>query len=143
MKTANDNFTINPIVQPVYLILFSIVLLIGCAQSSGWTPTVDTYGDPRAQYITQDERECKYLATQAADGSTTGQTARGAGEGAIGGAALGAIIGAIAGNAGAGAAIGAASGAFAGGAYRGISSDDKYKNAYANCMRNRGHNVID
>ncbi len=60
---------------------------------------------------------------------------QGAGFGAFGGAAAGAIIGAIAGDAGLCAAIGTASGALGGGAYRGLSSNEQYKSAYINCMR--------
>ena len=131
-------------IRSVFIIIFSFILLIGCsAQSTGWRPTVDTYGDPRAQYISQDERECQHLASQSAGGSTSGETARGAGTGALGGAAVGAIIGAIAGNAGTGAAIGAATGAFGGGGYRGLSSNERYKGAYKNCMRTRGPRVVD
>jgi uncharacterized protein YcfJ len=131
-------------IRSVFIIISSFILLIGCsAQSTGWRPTIDTYGDPRAEYISQDERECQYLASQSAGGSTAGETAKGAGGGALGGAALGSIIGAIAGNAGAGAAIGAATGAFGGGAYRGLSSNEQYKSAFRNCMRNRGHRVLD
>ena len=123
------------------LMLLAFVLSACSAQYTGWRPTVDTYGDPRAQYLYQDERDCEALAKRAA-GSTSGETATGAGLGALGGAAAGAIIGAIAGNAGAGAAIGAASGALGGGAYRGLSSNDRYKSAYINCMRDRGHKVV-
>ncbi len=126
------------------LVLLSSVVMLGCsAQSTGWKPTIDTYGDPRAQYISQDERECQSLASQAAGGSTTNETAEGTGFGALIGAAAGAAIGAIAGSAGTGAAIGAVAGGFGGGAYKGLSSNDKYKNAFKNCMRHRGHRVID
>jgi len=48
----------------------------------------------------------------------------------------------VAGNPGAGAAIGAAAGGIGGGATTGISADDQYKRAYINCMRGRGHNII-
>jgi hypothetical protein len=123
------------------IMLLTLVLAACSAQYTGWRPTVDTYGDPRAQYLYQDERDCEALAKRAS-GSTPGETATGAGLGALGGAAAGAIIGAIAGNAGAGAAIGAASGALGGGAYRGLSSNERYRSAYINCMRDRGHKVI-
>ena len=123
------------------MMLFAFLLSACSAQHTGWRPTVDTYDDPRAKYLYQDERDCEALAKRAS-GSTAGETATGAGVGALGGAAAGAIIGAIAGNAGAGAAIGAASGALGGGAYRGLSSNEQYKSAYINCMRDRGHKVI-
>ena len=129
-------------IRPFIVMALSAFILFGCsAQSTGWRPTVDTTGSPRAQYLTQDERECEALARQAA-GSTPGETARGAGFGALGGAAAGSIIGAIAGNAGMGAAIGATTGALGGGAFRGISSDQQFRSAFTNCMRQRGHRVI-
>ena len=58
--------------------------------------------------------------------------------GAAGGAALGAIMG----DPGKGAAIGAATGGIGGGAYTGVSADQKFKQAFNNCMRSRGHNVV-
>ena len=36
-----------------------------------------------------------------------------------------------------------AAGGISGGAYPGLSSDQNFKRIYKNCMRNRGHNVID
>ncbi|MGH8604766.1 MAG: hypothetical protein ACREXR_18865, partial [Gammaproteobacteria bacterium] len=49
------------------LIGFSLVaFLTGCAAQSGWAPTVDTYGDTRAQYISADTAECQALAQRAA-----------------------------------------------------------------------------
>ena len=117
------------------------MLLAACASQGGWTPTVDTYNDPNAGRINQDMAECKQLASQASGGTTT-ETAVGAGTGALLGAAGGAVIGAFAGNPGMGAAIGASTGALGGGAYKGLSAEDKYKNAYNNCMSGRGHKVV-
>jgi uncharacterized protein YcfJ len=116
------------------------VLMTGCAEVSGWTPTVDPYNDRNAGRIPQDTAECKQLASQSS--STVKETAMGAGAGALVGAAGGAIVGAFTGNPGAGAAIGAAAGGFGGGAVKGVTGDDSYKRAYTNCMRNRGHNVV-
>jgi hypothetical protein len=116
-------------------------LLSGCYSYGGWQPTVDSYNDPNAYRINQDIAECKQLASQAS-GGTAKETAIGAGTGALIGAAGGAIVGAFTGNPGAGAAIGAAAGGFGGGAYKGLSTEDKYKNAYNNCMSNRGHKVV-
>jgi uncharacterized protein YcfJ len=128
--------------RPLIVMTLSAFFLFGCsAQSTGWRPTVDTTGSPRAQYLSQDERECEALARQAG-GSTAGETARGAGTGALGGAATGAVIGAIAGNAGMGAAIGATAGALGGGAFRGVNSNQRFRSAFTNCMRQRGHRVI-
>jgi outer membrane lipoprotein SlyB len=117
------------------------ILLSGCYSYGGWQPTVDSYNDPNAYRINQDIAECKQLASQAS-GGTAKETAIGAGTGALIGAAGGAIVGAFTGNPGMGAAIGAAGGGFGGGAYQGLSSEDKYKSAYNNCMSGRGHRVV-
>ena len=117
------------------------MLLSGCYSYGGYQPTVDAYNDPNAYRINQDMAECKQLASQAS-GGTAKETAIGAGTGALLGAAGGAIIGAFTGSPGTGAAIGAATGGFGGGAYKGLSSEDQYKNAYNNCMSGRGHKVV-
>ena len=117
------------------------MLLSGCYSYGGYQPTVDTYNDPNAYRMNQDMAECKQLASQSS-GGTAKETAIGAGTGALIGAAGGAIVGAFTGNPGMGAAIGAAGGGFGGGAYKGLSSEDKYKSAYNNCMSNRGHRVV-
>jgi len=122
-------------------VLIGSILLTACASQGGWAPTVDTYNDPNAYRVNQDMAECQQLASQAS-GGTAKETAIGAGTGALLGAAGGAIIGAFTGSAGTGAAIGAATGGFGGGAYQGISAEDKYKNAYNNCMSGRGHKVV-
>ena len=116
------------------------LLTTGCAATTGWTPTVDTYNDPNAYRLNQDMQECEQLASQAA--SSVKETATGAVAGGLIGAAGGAALGALTGNAGKGAAIGAAAGGIGGAATQGIRSDDQYKSAYRNCMRQRGHNVI-
>ncbi len=51
--------------------------LSACVSQTQWTPTVDTYGSSRAQFVTRDQQECRQLAMQAS-GSTAGQTAQGA-----------------------------------------------------------------
>lgn len=117
-------------------------ILSGCASQTGWTPTVDPYGDPNAYRLSQDQAECQQLAERASGGLAE-ETAKGVGVGALLGAASGAAIGAISGNPATGAAIGATAGGFGGGAKQGFQSEDQYKRAYINCMRNRGHNVLD
>lgn len=124
-------------------------------------PIVDQYGNPACQQPTyqqqqqqpqsqyqgpqnsaqRDSVECQQLARNSA--STGTEAVKGGVTGAALGAATGAIIGAFTGSAGTGAALGAATGAVCGGAYSGINADEQYKRAYKNCMRNRGHNVID
>ena len=123
------------------IVFIGVTLLSGCYSYGGCQPTVDTYNDPNAYRINQDMAECKQLASQAS-GGTAKETAIGAGTGALLGAAGGAIIGAFTGSPGTGAAIGAATGGFGGGAYKGLSTEDKYKNAYNNCMSGRGHTVV-
>jgi outer membrane lipoprotein SlyB len=118
-----------------------LALSSGCVSQSQWTPTVDTYGSSRAQFLTRDQEECRQLAMRTS-GSTAGQTAQGAIGGGLLGAAAGAAIGAAAGSAGRGAAIGAAAGGIGGGAMRGAQSNAAFQRAFNQCMRNRGHNVL-
>jgi len=76
---------------------------------SNWTPTVDTFGSSRAQYLSADMWDCRQLASQTS-GTRTGSAASGALRGGAVGAAGGAALGAAFGNAGRGAAVGAAAG---------------------------------
>jgi outer membrane lipoprotein SlyB len=117
------------------------VLLAGCATQQPWTPTVDTYGSSRAQYVNRDMEECRRLAHQTSgDAGTAGM--QGAVTGGLIGAAAGAAIGAAFGNAGRGAAVGGVGGALTQGAGRARQSEQQYQRAYVNCMRQRGHRVI-
>lgn len=122
-------------------IIIGSILLSACASQTGWTPTVDPYNDPNAYRINQDMAECRQLASQAS-GGTAKEAAVGAGVGGLVGAAGGAVVGAFTGNPGAGAAIGAAAGGFGGAAKQGFTAEEKYKNAYNNCMSGRGHRVV-
>jgi outer membrane lipoprotein SlyB len=112
----------------------SLMTLSACVSQSQWTPTVDTYGSSRAQFVTRDQQECRELAMQTS-GSSTGQAARGAVAGGLLGAAAG-------GGAGRGAAIGAATGGVGAGAVRGVQSNQQFQRGFNQCMRNRGHNVL-
>ncbi|MBS3964365.1 MAG: hypothetical protein KGZ80_07705 [Methylomonas sp.] len=125
------------------LMSFATVAMLAsaCATQTGWTPTVDTFNSPNAFRLSQDMEECRAIAAQAA-GGTLRETATGAAVGGLIGAAGGAAIGAITGSPGTGAALGAAAGGIAGGAKQGIESDDRFRNAYRSCLRNRGHNVV-
>jgi outer membrane lipoprotein SlyB len=123
------------------LTLVGSLLLTACASQTGWTPTVDTYNDPSVNRLNQDMAECQQLASQAS-GGTAKETAIGAGVGALAGAAGGAILGAITGSAGTGAAIGAAAGGIGGAGKQGLQAEDQYKRAYSNCLRQRGHKVV-
>ena len=121
--------------------LVAAVVFSGCASQTGWRPTVDPYGDPNAANIERDMMDCRYLAKQAA-GNMAQETGKGALVGGALGAAAGAALGAAVGNAGQGAALGAAAGGIGGGARQGFGSEAQYKQSYVNCMRNRGHKVI-
>ncbi|MCQ8104427.1 glycine zipper family protein [Methylomonas sp. SURF-2] len=120
--------------------LIAGVSVAGCAATTGWRPTVDTYNDRNAYRLEQDMHECQQLASQAA--SSVKETATGAVVGGLIGAAGGAAIGAVTGSPGKGAAIGAAAGGIGGAAKQGIQSDDGYRNAYRSCLRQRGHTVL-
>ncbi len=123
------------------LLTCALAGISGCAEQRGWTPTIDTYGDPNVQHLNQDMADCQRLAAQAS-GFAPEDAAIGVGTGGLMGAASGAIIGAITGNPGAGAAIGAAAGGFSGGASQGIQGNAQYKSAFSTCLRNRGHRPI-
>ncbi len=130
----------------------SSLLLTACAQQTGWTPTVDTYGAPNAQQLNKDMHECQQLALRSS-GDTVQDAAIGTGIGAATGAATGAVVGATSGaireegdageDAGTGALIGGTVGAVSGGVYQGYQSDTQYKKAFSDCLRYRGHRVID
>lgn len=122
--------------------IISALMLGGCYSYGGYQPTVDPYNNPNAYRINQDAAECRQLAEQAAGGGTVKETAVGAGVGGLIGAAGGAVVGAFTGNPAQGAAIGAAAGGFGGAAKQGFQSEDRFRNAYNQCMSNRGHNVI-
>ena len=115
--------------------------LAGCVNQNTWTPTVDTYGDPNAWRLSQDEAQCRQLAMQTS-GSSVKKTAEGVGVGGLIGGALGAAVGAAAGSPGMGAAIGASVGGFGGGAYEGFDTNAAFKSAFDQCLRERGHQVI-
>jgi hypothetical protein len=122
--------------------LVSSLILGGCASQGNWTPTVDPHGDANAAQIEADKTECKRLATEASGGTAT-ETGKGALAGGLLGAGAGAVLGAATGsNIGTSAAVGAAIGGIGGGASQGLSAEESYKKAFINCMKNRGHNVI-
>ncbi len=118
-----------------------VMLCAGCAAQQPWRPTVDTYGSSRAQYVSRDTEECRNLAFQVS-GNSTNEAARGAVTGGLVGAAGGAALGAAFGNAGRGAAVGAAAGGIGLGAARASQSENAFQQAFVNCMRQRGHNVL-
>ena len=127
--------------RTISAIVISAVIMSGCASWGDWSPTVDPYGDPNAANIGRDKVECRQLAMNAG-GGTARETGKGALIGGAIGAAAGAALGAAVGSPGTGAAAGAALGGFGGGARQGFGSEENYKRAFINCMRGRGHNVI-
>ena len=131
----------RPAVLATPTFLIGLCLLAGCASQSQWSPTVDTYGNSRAQYLSRDTEECRALA-RSASGDTGGQAAQGLAVGAMAGAAGGALFGAILGKPGTGAALGAAAGGIGGGAMSAGRTNEEFQRAFKNCMRQRGHNVI-
>lgn len=128
------------------------LLVSACAQTTGWNPTVDTYGDPNAHLLKQNMRECEQLAQRSA-GDTIEKSAIGTGVGAVVGGGTGAAVGAgtgairtdgdIGADAGMGAIIGASVGAVAGGVQQGYQSNSQYKKVYSDCLRHRGHRVLE
>lgn len=126
----------------VSILALPVLAAVGCAgPQSPWSPTVDTFGNSRAQYTSRDMEECRALAGQAS-GSTGGEAARGAITGGLVGAAGGAAVGAIFGSAGKGAALGAAVGGIGRGVQQASASEATFQRAFNNCMRSRGHNVL-
>jgi hypothetical protein len=124
-----------------------VILLAGCATTSQtqWTPTVDTYGNSRAQFLSRDMEECRALAMRAS-GTTSEQATRGAATsglvGAAGGAALGGILGGSRSDVLRGAGVGAITGGIAGGTTASAQAEATFQRAFNNCMRGRGHNVL-
>ena len=118
-----------------------VVILAGCKTQQQWVPTVDTYRNSQNQFIGRDMEECRALALRVS-GHAPQQAARGAVTGGLVGAAGGAAIGAAFGNAGRGAAVGAAAGGIGRGAQQAAQSEAAFQQAYINCMRQRGHTVI-
>lgn len=125
------------------LLFFSGMALIfsGCANQSGWTPTIDPHGDPNVANIARDQIHCRVLAKQAA-GNPVAEVGKGALAGGATGAMSGAVLGAVTGAPAAGAALGAATGGVGGLIGTGFRVDNQYKQAFVNCMRGRGHNVV-
>ncbi len=128
-------------VQRLTFLLLIVLIFSGCATHGGYRPTVDPYGDPRADRIGQDLYECDGLAYQASrlEEASVGGAIVGGGIGML----WGALVGGFHGRPVQGAMMGATVGGIAGGVSQGMNADQRFVHAYRNCMRNRGHNVID
>jgi outer membrane lipoprotein SlyB len=116
-----------------FVVAIGALALAGCVNQNTWTPTVDTFNDPNAWRLSQDEAQCRQLAMHASGGSLK-KTAEGT--------AIGGLLGAAVGVPGMGAAIGAAAGGFGGGGYESFETTDQFKQAFDQCLRERGHQVI-
>ncbi len=132
----------------LFVSVLCALAIAGCTTTSQtqWSPTVDTYGNSRAQYLTRDTEECRALAMQAS-GPTNQQAAQAAVMQGLLGAAAGAAVGAVVNRdnwrgARRGAAVGGAVGAIAGGMRTANESDAEFRRTFSNCMRRRGHNVL-
>jgi outer membrane lipoprotein SlyB len=124
-----------------WAVLVATLALAGCVNQNTWSPTIDPYTDKNAARLGVDEAQCRQIAQQSS-GNTLHQTGKGAVVGGLLGAAAGAAIGAAAGDPGMGAAIGAAAGGFGGGAYEGAKTSQGFQQVFTNCMRERGHTVL-
>ena len=124
--------------QIVFLVIS--LFLMSCVSQNSWTPEVDTANDPKADQLATDEEQCRVLAKQGA--GSTKQVAEGAAEGAAIGVLAGAALGAIGGDAGMGAATGVTGGATAGGVTMARDSNADFKRIFTNCLRERGHPVL-
>ena len=118
-----------------------MTLTVGCVTQQPWRPTVDTFEGTRNQYLSRDMEECRALAYQVSGHAPT-EAVRAAATWGLVGAAAGAGIGAAFGNAGRGAAVGAAAGGIGMGARRASQTEEQFRRAYVNCMRQRGHTVV-
>lgn len=123
------------------LILIIALAVAGCAAGSNYQPTVD-WRHPQFKGMAvyqRDLADCRRYAVQISpvEGAVGGGLL-----GALMGAAFGAATGAVIGNAGYGAALGAAAGGSAGviaGAGAGVAEQ---VHVIRNCLRGRGHPVL-
>ena len=120
-----------------YLILLG--LISGCASYSNYQPVVDVSNNANNVNLQKDMVECRQLAEQASNNpdaarNIIGSTVLGSGLGALGGLAFN--------NPAGGAIVGSVAGLGMSGAREAINSDNQFKQAYINCLRSRGHNVI-
>lgn len=129
--------------------LAALLALAGCATMPDG-PTYAAMPGSRSTFdqFQADDYACRQYSTQAIGGSTPQQNANNAAVGsAVVGTALGAAIGAALGGH-EGAAVGAGMGLFTGAAVgsgnaqaAGYGSQQRYDNAYYQCMYSRGHKV--
>ncbi len=141
--------TTSPQRWPLIASLVGVLGLAGCATLPDG-PTYSALPGSRQTFdqFQVDDAGCRQFATQALGGTTPQQNANNAAVGsAVVGTALGAAIGGLLGGSD-GAAIGAGMGLFTGAAAgagnaqaAGFSSQQRFDNAYYQCMFARGHRV--
>ena len=129
--------------------LVGLLALTGCATLPDG-PSYSAMPGSRSNYeqFQMDDAACRQFGTQSIGGTTPNQNANNAAAGsAVVGTALGAVIGGLLGGH-EGAAVGAGMGLFTGAAVgagnaqaAGFSSQQRYDNAYYQCMYSRGHRV--
>lgn len=122
--------------------LVAALVLSGCATQQ-WRPVIDHASEAPtvSQQFVSDDVQCSQIARQNVP-SAGSAAVDGALAGGLLGAALGAAVGAVLGVPGEGAAFGAAMGGFQGGAQNAVAAEGGYRQIYSNCMRGRGHNVL-
>jgi len=133
--------------------LSAITLLGGCATFPNGPSVMSLPGNGASfEQFHADDFDCQSYARAAGQGSAqqaaSNSGVNSAAAGTVVGAAAGALIGAASGNPAAGAAIGAGSGLIIGSAsgsdayaVGGIASQERYDNAYVQCMYAKGHQV--
>jgi outer membrane lipoprotein SlyB len=136
----------------ILLSLGILGLLAGCA-APPMGPTVQVMPGPGRSFeaFQADQSYCQYYASQQVQGQAEAANQHAAGGAVLGtllGAGLGAAVGSLGGNVGAGAVIGAAAGASGGAVYGANAStyaqygiQQRYDNAFAQCMYARGDQV--
>ncbi|QSA98517.1 hypothetical protein [Methylococcus sp. EFPC2] len=57
-------------VSVVFAVMATALIATGCIHFGGYRPVIDTYRDPNAFRVPQDERECRELAERSASKKT-------------------------------------------------------------------------
>jgi uncharacterized protein YcfJ len=138
---------------PLKLAAFAAVIGVAALTGCATMPEGPTYAAMPGRNVSfeqfqADDAACRQYATQALGGTTPQQNANNAAVGsAVAGTAIGAAIGGLLGG-NQGAAVGAGMGLFTGAAVgagnsqvAGLSSQQRYDNAYYQCMYSRGEKV--
>ena len=119
-----------------------IATLSGCASVTRYTPVINTAAEKNVSTVERDVMECRVLAAKAAGFAIEGVS--GAIAGASGAAASGAVAGSLLAGVSAGplAAVTAPIGGIAGLWWSEYEANIDYKQAYKNCLYQRGHSPL-